>query len=468
MTLEQIAAALWRARLLFVAGVVACVAVVVAITLSLPKSYDASATLYVGVGSSVGKSLAYDTALGEQLARTYTTLAANPNVAQEVAQRLNGKLTRAELQKRMSFAPVERTQLLEITAMGSSPAEAQSLANAYAQTFVDRVARQFDRGETQSKISLNEPAAAPAVAARPNPPLYIGLGTVLSILLVASALVLRDRLDDRLRVTDHAEDVLGRAVIARVPEVDGRRAARAVEVKDAFRLLRTNVDFADGRPSQVVLVTSPSAGDGKSTVAARLALTAIADGERVAIVEADLRRPGLGAALERGLPAGSSLVRGNSGLTSYLVGVAGADDVVVAQPSLPGLAVVWSGPLPPNPSSLLRSRRLVELLDHLRLHYDRVIIDTPPVSVGADASVCVPRADGTLVVVDLQKTRRPVAQSGLNQLEKAGARLLGIVLNRASAAGGGESYSYYGGFDAALPEPGGERDREPVATGRLQ
>jgi capsular exopolysaccharide synthesis family protein len=466
MTLEQIASALWRARLLFVAGVAACVAVVVAITLSLPKSYDASATLYVGVGKQVDESLAFDTALGEQLARTYTNLAANPNVATEVAARLDGKLTRKELQERMSFAPVERTQLLEITAMGPSPEAAKSLANTYAQTFVDRVERQFDRGETQSKISLNEPAAAPSVASRPNPPLYIGLGGILSIILVAGALVLRDRLDDRLRVADHAEDALGRAIVARVPEVDGRRGARAVEVKDAFRLLRTNVDFTDGRASQVVMVTSPSAGDGKSTVAARMALTAIADGERVAIIESDLRRPGLAAALARALPGGSSLERGTGGLTNYLVGVAGVDDVVVPQPSLPGLAVVWSGPLPPNPSSLLRSRRLVELLDHLRLHYDRVIIDTPPVSVGADASVIVPRADGTLVVVDLQRTRRPVAQAGLAQLEKAGARILGLVLNRAGTADV-ESYGYYGGFEAGLPaDTAGEPARVP--SGSLQ
>ena len=451
MSLEQIAIALWRDRLLFAVTLIVSVAAVIAITFSLPKRYEATATLYVGVGKQVDESLAFDTALGEQLARTYTSLAANPNVAEEVLRRSDERMTRFELQERMSFAPVERTQLLEITAQGGSPADTRDLANLYARTYVERVGQQYARGETQSRISVNEAAALPGGASQPNPPLYIGLGVLLSILLAAAAVVLRDRLDDRIRTAEEDDAVLGLPLAARIPQMSGRRGAKTLEVSDAFRLLKANVDFAEAGRSQVVMVTSPSPAEGKSTVAARLALAAAADGERVVLIDADLRRPALAPALEESLKHGPGLERSRTGLTNYLVGVSDMDDVLIRQPGRTGLTVIWSGPVPPNPSALLRSRRLEELVDRLRLSYDRIVVDTPPISVGADASLIVPRVDGTLLVLDAPTTKQSPAQAGLNQLEKAHARLLGVVLNRVAAPTGEDRGGYYGELDFTSP-----------------
>jgi capsular exopolysaccharide synthesis family protein len=120
------------------------------------------------------------------------------------------------------------------------------------------------------------------------------------------------------------------------------------------------------------------------------------------------------------------------GLSGYLVGAASERDVVVAHPSIPTLSVVWAGTPPSNPSSLLRSDKLASLLDTLGQRFDRIIIDTPPISVGADASVIAARAAGTLYVIDAKKTGRAPARAGLNQLKRTHARLLGVVLNRAT------------------------------------
>jgi receptor protein-tyrosine kinase len=428
MGASEITGAVWRRRTLFALTFAACVAAVVAVTFALPKTYRATTTLYVGVSKDVDRALAFDTSIGEQLARTYTTLAANANLADEVARTLPYGLSRSELLARMSFAPVERTQLLEITAEGASPDQAQQIANAYADAFVQRVRSQFARGQTQTEIAVNEPAALPTAPARPNPPLYIGLGVLLSLLLALAAVLLRDRLDTRIRVTEETVEVLGKPLLARIPVMRSSSGqAQDIRTSDAFRLLKTNIDFAAKGPAQVVVVTSPSPVEGKSTVSAQLALAALGDGESVVLIEADLRRPGLANTV-----AGDVRRTSHVGLTSYLAGGARNPALVVTSHSrLPGLDVIWSGPLPPNPGSLLRSRSLGRLLENLRASYDRVIIDTSPLSVGADALHVTPRGDGTIYVIDAGRTKRPTAQAALAQLETARANVLGVVLNRA-------------------------------------
>ncbi len=437
MSIEQIASTLWRHRALFLISLFLCVGAVVAATLSLPKTYKATATLYVGINKEVDAALAFDTNLGEQLARTYTTLASNPNVADEVLDRLGDDTTRSELLRHVSFAPVERTQLLEISAEESSPAAAERLANTYATVFVERVNEKFRQGETQSEISVNEAAAAPLEPAKPNPPLYIGLGAMLSLLVAFGLVLLRSRLDDGIRVRPEEDHVLDHPVVARIPVMTSKHGEDSARVKDAFRLLRTNVDFASEDRTQVLLVTSPSPVEGKSTVSAQLAMAAMADGEKVVLVEADLRRPGLGHTI-----VGDGLQHTGAGLTNYLVGAVDIDRSVVSHPRWPALDVVRSGPLPPNPASLLRSGRLDELIDELRLRYDRIVIDTSPISVGADAAVMVSRVDGVLYVLDASSTKRSLAVAGLSQLETARARILGMVLNRVSGLTE-DSYGYY-------------------------
>ncbi len=437
MNLDQIAATLWRSRVFFVAALLACLTAVVAVTFLLPKTYKSTATLFVGVNKEVNEALAFDTQVGEQLARTYTTLAANPNVAEDARKRLPFDMSRKELLDRMSFAPVERTQLLEITAEAGSQEQAQQLANTYADAFVDRVGSQYAKGETQTKISVNEPAAVPPRAAKPNPPLYIGLGALLSLLTAGGVVLLRDRIDNRLRVAEDDDVVLDEPVMARIPDMASKHGEDRLQMNDAFRLLKTNIDFFDEGRAQVVLVTSPSPVEGKSTVCGQLALAAAADGERVVLIEADLRRPGLGNTM-----LGERLQHSDTGLTNYLVGAADVDSIVTPQPGLPGLHVIWAGPLPPNPSSLLGSARLRALIEDLRVDFDRIVIDTPPMSVGADSSVMVRVADGALYVIDTRKTKRSTAQAGLNQLDKARAKVLGVVLNRVSV-GSGDTYGYY-------------------------
>jgi tyrosine-protein kinase len=425
MSVDQIASALWRNRLIFVATFLACLASVIVVTFSLPKAYRATATLFVG-DEQTAKALEFNPTLGESLTRTYSTLAANPNVANSVLARLPLKLTRAELLSRMSFAPVERTQLLQISAEGGSREEARLIANTYATVFVDRVSKQREAGTTQSKVSINEPAALPSDAFKPNPPLYIGLGGLLSLFLAFGIALVRERLDKTMRIAEEEDTVLGLPVLARIPRIAGPLGFSSPEIVDAFRLLKTTLDFVDDKVVQALMVTSPGPVEGKTSIATQLAVTDALDGEKVVLIEADLRRPGIASTF-----ASQGVERSETGLTHYLVRSVSEEEIISSHPRYPTLDIIWSGPIPPNPTGLLRSDSFARLIQDLRSRYDRIIVDTPPVSVGADASVTAGQVDATLYIVDSRGTSRSQAQSGLNQLKKVRANILGIVLNNA-------------------------------------
>jgi len=432
MSIAEITAALWRRRLLFAITLIACFGAVALITAAVPRIYRATSTIYVG--TDVPK-LGSDQ--GEQLARTYTTLAANPNVAQDVITALHIGLTRSELLDKMSFTPVERTQLLEISAEDKSASQAQRIANTYASVFAANVTAQVAAGTAPASVAVNQTAVVPTDPVRPKPALYLLLGGLLSILLAGAVVVVRDRLDRRLRIGARDEAVLGQTILARIPTLRAGRsdgagdkvdAARIVR-SDAFRVLRTNLDRTPGGPARTIMVTSPGVGEGKTTIAAQLALTVATDREQVAVIECDLRRRA-----HDGGGFGEEIQRTSKGLAEYLDDAASYRQIVKPAPSISDLTVVWSGEPVPEPGPLLHSDRLPELIEHLSGENDWVIIDTPPIAVGDDALVVSSWADGTVVVVDAEETTGPALEFGLNQLRKVRAPVLGVVINHAPPA----------------------------------
>jgi succinoglycan biosynthesis transport protein ExoP len=433
MSIAEITAALWRRRALFLITFVACMVVVAIITAIVPRTYRATATLYVGTNTTK-----LDSSQGEQLTRTFASLAGNPNVAQAVLPQLALPLTRSGLLDKMSFTPVERTQLLEISAEDSSATKAQLIVNTYSRVFAATVAQQVAAGSAPANVALTQPAVAPTSPVRPKPPVYLGIGLVLSLLLAIAVTVVRDRLDRRLRIRPRDETVQGQTILARIPtlrgpsQTDGRGAkadAARIVRSDAFRVLRTNLDRTPGGPARTVMITSPGAAEGKTTIAAQLALTVATDRERVAIVECDLRRRSL-----NGTGLGADVDRTAKGLAEYLDDSASLRQICKQAPSVKDLTVVWSGHNVPEPGPLLRSDRLPELIEHLSRDNDWVIIDTPPLAVGDDALVVSDWADGTVVVVDSENTTEGSLEFGLNQLRRVRARVLGVVVNHAPPA----------------------------------
>lgn len=214
-----------------------------------------------------------------------------------------------------------------------------------------------------------------------------------------------------------------------------RRLITAIEPRspaaEAYRMLRTNLEFSSlDHPLKTVVVTSAGANEGKSTVLANLAVALAEAGRTVLAIDCDLRQPTL-----------HEIIGGaqTPGFTDILLG-ANQDDSIHTT-AIPGLSLVPSGPIPPNPAEVLGSARLQGVLDSFRERADILLIDTPPIGLVADAAQLAPRCDGVLLVLRAGRSRREAAQNAQRQLEQVKAHILGIVLNDVRPSRGLEHYT---------------------------
>jgi non-specific protein-tyrosine kinase len=191
-------------------------------------------------------------------------------------------------------------------------------------------------------------------------------------------------------------------------------------ISEAYRTLRTNLDFAGlDQALNTLLITSPEPGAGKSTMLANLAVVSAQAGRKVILVDTDLRRPSL-----------HSLFRlsNEHGLTDMVMDEAALSQPPLQETEVPGLRVLASGPLPPNPADLLGSQRMGEVIAALKAEADQVLLDAPPVVLVTDAAVLSTQVDGVLLVIGAGKTRREMARTAVQRLEQVNARIVGSVL----------------------------------------
>jgi polysaccharide biosynthesis transport protein len=302
---------------------------------------------------------------------------------------------------------------------------------------------------------------------RPSPARDAMGGLAVGLLLGIGLALLLEHLDDSIKsAADLSAATGGAPLLAVIPrQADWRNKDEAQLVSlaqpssptaEAYRTLRTSVQFAGlERPIRTLQVTSPRAQDGKTTTATNLAVALSRAGQRVILVDCDLRRPrvheffGLSSAV---------------GFTSVLVGEAALMTAVQVVPELERLRVLPSGPTPPDPSELLSSRRTADLLVALREAADVVILDTPPVLPVSDALVLADSIDAVMLVVSARSTTKKEAQRAYELLQQVDAPLIGVVMN-ASEAERGYGYSYGYGAD----DPRDQRDqRMPRRTRRTR
>jgi polysaccharide biosynthesis transport protein len=208
------------------------------------------------------------------------------------------------------------------------------------------------------------------------------------------------------------------------------------QMSEAFRALRTALLLSRAdKPPQVILVTSALPREGKTTAAANLAVTLAQLGDKTVLVDADLRKPGVGRLLNLG--SGKY-----AGLSSYLAGVSTLDLVTVPHPAIPNLAAIPTGPLPPNPADLLSSHKMSDAIAELRKKYKFIVIDSPPIMAATDAVILSVQADGVLLVVRSGETPKEAFTRTRDLLTSVNSRLLGVVLNAVDASAPDYYYSY--------------------------
>jgi capsular exopolysaccharide synthesis family protein len=400
---------------------------------TLQKVYATDSTLLVALPAD---RASFDSVQASQaIARSYADIIESPNVAQLVSERLPDRPTAQSILNETTFEPVEQTQLLRITVEDPSAQRAKQIADAWADV-VTEYARARLQSTTGATVTIADRAPLPTSPARPKPTLYTLVAGMLGLALGLGLAFVRDRLDRRLRTSDDVEERFDVPVLARIAR-RGRSDQSVTAFREAYRILRTNLQFASqGARVRSIAVTSGQEGEGKTTSVAQLALSFAEIGLRVIVVEADFRRPALQKEL---MPDREEPLR--PGFSNYLVEAVELDDVIFPT-GRPNVEIVPAGPLPPSPSALLESRRGRTAVQELLNEADIVLIDCPPLTIGADASVIAGWVDGVMVVVDLQSSTYESVREALRQLDAVQADTLGLVLNRDRGAEP-SSYDYY-------------------------
>jgi len=514
-----------RRKWVILQAVVLVPAAAIAFSLSQTKLYQATSEVLLSrqnlAAALTGTPDATLNIQADRLAQTQASLARVPDVARRVLERTNVDLTAAEFLAVSSVSPQQNADLLEFTVTDPDPSRAQRLATAYAQAFTD-YRRELDTraltrarmdvearieglGETKSELyrslvdkqqqlstleALQTSNAFPVRRAegflqvQPKPVRNAILGLALGLVLGIGLAFLWEALDTRVRSADDIADRLGLAFLARIPEPPKKlqKEDRLVMLAqpsgtyaEAFRMLRTNLDFVRmDREAEVIMITSSVEQEGKSTTIANLAVALARSGQRVILVDLDLRRPYLDRFFDLlGPPGVTDVALGTATLEEALapIAIAGAErrrgSVVGPFETLRSsnrdrvgseagsLRVLTSGPIPPAPGEFVATHKLEAVLDALREDADIVLIDSPPVLRVGDAMTLSARVDAILVVTRINVVRRHMLQELRRVLDTAPAAKLGFIV---TGAGEEEGYGYGYGHRYAS-EPSKERER---------
>lgn len=292
-----------------------------------------------------------------------------------------------------------------------------------------------------NNIAIIDRATVPGGPYSPNGMLNLIMGMLAGLLLGVALAFALEFIDDTLKTPEDVEQKLRLPVLGIIPRLAGKQtvAQAAADLRSAFseayRSVRTALQFStDHGVPRVLLLTSTSPGEGKSTSALALARNFAQLGKRVLLVEADMRNPSLHRTT--GLQA-------DKGLSNLLAGAASLQEVVI-DGGQANLSVILAGVLPPNPAELLSGSKMKSLLDIAAEQYDQVVIDGPPVMGIADGPLLANAADATLLVVDSGKTRIGHAQGALKRLLGARAHVLGVLLTKYNPKAAGHGYQYEG------------------------
>lgn len=479
-----------RNLLLLAICIVAVPAVALGYSLLQTPQYTASASLLFGSTSldqRLQSSSLTDESDPERVAATNLKLVSLRRVAVLTAEAIDRPdLSASDVSDKIEVTPQGESDLVSVEATDESPEFAALLANTFARQYilfrrnadrakivraqalidaqlaeltpaarVSEVGEDLEQRRRQLEVlgalqtgnaELVQPADAPDSPSSPKTERNLALGLLLGIFLGIGLALLREQLDRRVRDIEDVEEVFGLPVLGTIPQSraipelgPGAELPSTGMEGEAFRMLRANLRYFNvDRDVKTILFTSGASQDGKTTVSWNVALADSRAGDRVLLLEADLRRPMLTQNL--GIPTP------DKGLSLVL---SGANEPADAIQSIHGVDLLPAGPLPPNPAELIESKRMAELLAWAEGEYDRVIIDTPPATLVADALSLFARVGGVVIVTRLLQSDRNAAVGLRDQLANTGAPVLGLVVNGVAAPA---DSSYY---RTQAPEPVG-------------
>lgn len=387
----------------------------------------------------------------QQLAATYQQLVKNDEIMKRVVDALHLPYSSGTLAKNISVSLVPDTLLMQISVVDTDPRRAAQIADTTAQQFIAYINEH--KGPTLSApVEVSTVASVPRSPFAPTPIRSGEIGLFLGLLIGIAVVALLEYFDSTVKPERNLPALIGAPILASVPQTSsvkpgGRQVYTVAEpnsvAAESMRLLRTNLEFASASGDlRKLVVTSPVAGEGKSTVVANLGIVMAQNGLRTVIIDADLRKPSQARIF--GVPD-------NKGLTTLLTHPEHDWTSIAQAVVLQNLLLIPSGPLPPDPADMVSSKRFAELLERIGEDVDMVIIDSPPVLSAADTLALASRADGLMFVCHSHKTRLEALQHATRAVQQGGIRLVGIVLNRMKHQHGPSYYGEYYGTAMAHP-----------------
>lgn len=415
-----------------------------AVTLRTQAQYASTVTFFVRTpAEQIGGAYQGDQ-FAQKRVNSYVQLMESQRLADLILDDTQVDLKAEEITSRISAIGDLNTVLLTATVTDTSPSRSLDIARSLSSQFVDLVsALETPPGSTTPSVTLEVTSAAKLspIPVAPKPLINMGLALAVGLSLGTALALIRELLDTTVRSIDALREVTGRSALAVVPFDEAatksplivHSPARSVRA-ESFRQLRTNLQFVDvDNPIKVVVVTSSVAAEGKSSTATNMAATFAEAGRKVLLIEGDLRRPRVAEYLG---------LEGSIGLTNVLAGQVGLNEVLQKW-GRGGMSVLPSGSIPPNPSELLGSQNMADLITAMKNVFEIVIIDTPPLLPVTDGAIAASLADGAILVVRHGKTSRSQVAAAVAALEAVDARLLGSVLNMMPTKGA-DAYGYCG------------------------
>lgn len=428
-------------------------------------SSTASGILSTGVNSDIATATVGEN-YSKSRVKSYIDIAKSTTVSNLAAQELDLDVSAGSLLDRISVSNPSDTATMKVTAEAGTPEKARDLAEAWIKAIGSQVevlenANADKNSETKKSIvafrSLDS-ASLPSSPISPNAKLATALGLIVGLALGIAYALLRNIFDRRVQSAEGIEKETGMAAIGVLPHYKGftdesrmlethggndrgDKGREEYEIAEALRELRTNLQFMNiDNPPRRIVVTSALPAEGKSTLIANLASTIAASGQQVVVIDGDLRRPMIAKTF--GLLEGV-------GLTDVLIGRASLADV--SQPWGPtgNLLVLGAGKIPPNPSELLASDKLQNIINELAEHAI-VLIDAPPLLPVTDAAILTARTDGALIVARANRTTYDEVKASIETLGKINAHVLGIIVNGLSTktkSSDGYGYRYRSYYD---------------------
>lgn len=410
-------------------------------TMVQPRLYTSSSTGFVvvtGTQADGGSTVLSGSDLAQQSAQSYLPLI-HSRAVQEKIDELRGS-SAAPGQLSASVAP--NSNLITVSATAEDPQAAADLANTALNATAD-VANDLEGSSTVQVVAL-EDALVPAEPSSPNLARNLLYGAGIGLLAGLVISLLRRLLDVNVRTVGDAREASGTGLLGAVPEDPSLKQAGgpadllAPRPREAVRQLRTNLTYVSiDNPPRVIAFTSANPGEGKSTVVSSLARALAEAGQRVILIDADLRRPRQAVLFQ---------IEGRVGLSEVLAGQIAVEDAI-QEVGEDGLVILPAGRTPPNPSELLGSGRMRSLLKELEKEF-LVLIDAPPVLPVTDSTLLAAAVDGTVLVVRHGRTRKDHVEVAREMLDAVQANILGFVLNGTPAKGVGHDY-YGGGYGSS-------------------